>query len=62
MTYFQMRALTFDLQPANHFAVAVAVPHLTHIRPRVTGLGSLYQQACHTLSEACVGLQRPVVF
>lgn len=55
------QALTFHLQPANDLSIAIAIPHLTHICPRVTGLGSLYQQACHTLSEACVGLQRPVV-
>lgn len=55
------RTLTFYLQPANHLGIAVAIPHLTHIRPCVTGLGSLYEQACHTLFEARVCLQRAVV-
>lgn len=54
--------LTFYYQPANHLGIAVAVPHFTHIRPGIAGLGSLDEQARHALSEPCVWLQWSVVF
>lgn len=53
--------LTFYQHSSNHLCSAIPIPHLTHICSRVTGLGSFNQQACHTLSKARVGLQRPVV-
>lgn len=59
--HMHSQALTFDQQPADHLSIAISVPHLTHVCACVTGLCSLYQQAGHTLSEARVGLQRPVV-
>lgn len=55
------RALTFHVHHAHHLRIAVSVPHLAHVCARVAGLGSLDQQARHALSEACVGLQWPVV-